>query len=126
MVNTKAGCFIGRLDCLRLPLMALSHGGICATHRDEDRDVAQHGQLTKNIADLFLSSARRIPRCLEVVEQDKAGLFRGIEFRNDLFERNLLISRYLQLDVQDFEEESRRRRFNTRHPDTGFHPETVP
>ena len=71
-----------------------------AAHRDEDCDVAQHRQSTKNVADLFLIS---IPGRLKVVDHDEAGLFQGIELRNDSFESYLLISRYLQLDVQNFE-----------------------
>ena len=66
--------------------------------------MAQHGQSTKNVADLFPIS---IPGRLEVVQYDKAGLFQGIEFRNDLFECYLLVSWYLQLNVQNVEEEIR-------------------
>ena len=116
MVDTKAGRFISSRDVLRLPLDSLVAWRVSSTHRDEDRDMAQLGQSTKNVANLFLSSIRRIPWCFEVVEQDKAGVFQGVEFRNNFFQSNLLISRYLQLDVKDFEENFRCR-FNSRHPE---------
>jgi len=90
---------------------------MCATHRNEDRDVTPRGYRSKNIADLFLSLARRIPGCLEVVEQDKAAMFRGIEFGDDFF-KLISISRYLKLGTQDLEEESCRRGLNARHPNT--------
>jgi hypothetical protein len=102
MVDTKAGCF-GRSLPSYLPLAIEGYYQVIgifdilvawrvpSTHRDEDCDVAQHGQSTKNVADLFLIS---IPGRLEVVDHDKApGLFQGIEFRNDLFECYLLVSR---------------------------------
>ena len=62
--------------------------------------MAQHGQSTKDIADLFLIS---IPGRLEIVDHDKSGLFHGIKFRNDRFQSYLFVSRYLQLSVQKLE-----------------------
>ena len=67
-------------------------------------NVAQLSQLTQNILHLFLGTA--VQRRLEVIEENKTGLFGRIEFRNDLFERNLFIpGGHLQLNEQNFEEE---------------------
>ena len=99
MVDTKAGRFIGSLVVFQLPFDSFIAWGVSSMHRDEDCDVVQLGQSTKNVANLFLNSAKRISWCLEVVQQDKAGLLRGIEFRNDFFKRNLLISIFRQVPV---------------------------
>jgi hypothetical protein len=40
--NMTAGCFIGRLDCVRLPFDGAAWR-ICATHCNKNRDVTQHG-----------------------------------------------------------------------------------
>ena len=105
MVDTKGGGFIGSLDILRLPLDGLVAWRIFSTHRDKDCDVTEHGQLAKDLPNPLIS-ARCISRRLKVVEQDKAPLLWCLEFRNDLFQRDLLISSYLQLYVQDFKKES--------------------
>ena len=117
MVGAKAGCFVGRFDSLRLPFDGIARRASSA-HRDENCDMAQHSQSTKNVANLlFLIS---IPERLEVVDHDTTGLFNGIEFRNNLFECYLLVSRYLQLSGQNLEEKGRRCRFNTRHSDNVY------
>ena len=48
---------------------------------------------------MWLSKANLRRGCLEVVDHDESGLFQGIEFRNNLLESYLVVSRYLQLDV---------------------------
>ena len=96
MIDAKAGCFICRFDILRLPFDGPVAWRASSAHRDEDCDMAQLGQSTKNVAGPFLIS---IPGRLEVVDHDEAGMFQGIEFRNNLLESYLVVSRDLQLVV---------------------------
>lgn len=103
MIRTKVGCFICRIDILRLTIDSLA----ALAWRIATRCVTQYGQSTKNVADLFFLIPFK--GVTEVIDHDEAGLLQGTEFRNDFSKISFLnsyllqaVSRYLHLNVRNF------------------------
>ena len=75
--DTKAGCFIGRPNVLRLPFDASLFGGrVSSPHGDKNRYAAQQNWPTRDILDLLLRSIKRVSK---FIEHDQTGLCWGIK-----------------------------------------------
>ena len=69
--DTKAGCFIGRPDVLRLPFDASFGWRVSSLHGDKNRYAAQQDWPTKDILVLLLRSIKRVSK---FIEHDQTGL----------------------------------------------------